>query len=256
MVWSFTSTVDGKIKRVPSDVKGSDDLSFGFPERGQALAKCISRPEPSARLRAWAVRCAYRVAVGHVGSPPTCGAAWGGRPGPAAGCRQGRNAFHDGEKPLRRERVRGPSTAPANRMKARRPLAALAFSNCSRTLGPWATIRSPRGWQDPVAAWVGPIDCTGRGPRPSPFFCFSAARRASNSQAAKARAAGKQKGGDAGTKRGATTPRRNVRQSSRLVFERLLTGDASPAPPNPGSSRGPKDSAAGRAGRGCRKSRC
>jgi hypothetical protein len=49
------------------------------------------------------------------------------------------NALHDLEKPFRRERVRGPSTAPANRMKERRPLAALAFSNCSRTICPWAT---------------------------------------------------------------------------------------------------------------------
>jgi hypothetical protein len=48
-------------------------------------------------------------------------------------------AFQDAEKPLRRDRVRGPLTAPANRVKGRWPLAALAFSNCSRTICPWAT---------------------------------------------------------------------------------------------------------------------
>ena len=37
------------------------------------------------------------------------------------------NAFHDAEKPLRRDSVRGPRTAPASLMNGRLPRAALAF---------------------------------------------------------------------------------------------------------------------------------
>src|SRR5262245_4405721 len=49
------------------------------------------------------------------------------------------NAFHQAEKPFRRERFFGPRTAPANRMNGRPPPVDLAFSNCSRTIFPWAT---------------------------------------------------------------------------------------------------------------------
>ena len=49
------------------------------------------------------------------------------------------DAFHAVEKPLRRDKVRGPLTDPAKRINDRPPLAALAFSNCSRTICPCAT---------------------------------------------------------------------------------------------------------------------
>jgi hypothetical protein len=43
-------------------------------------------------------------------------------------------APHVRKKPLRRERSRGPLTAPASFMKARLELTAIAFSSCSRTM--------------------------------------------------------------------------------------------------------------------------
>ena len=49
------------------------------------------------------------------------------------------NVLHDAEKPLRRDRVLRPRTAPASLMNGRVPRVALAISNCSRTICPCAT---------------------------------------------------------------------------------------------------------------------